>query len=115
MIVPSIIIITTAHSRRLQTSHRDPAAQHRALTNTRMCALTSPLPHVPTPSRPHALTPSRPHASTPPLPPPHSIHDLFVAKLTEAAKGIVMGHGMDAGVAQGPLINGAGRTKVKQF
>ena len=40
------------------------------------------------------------------------IHDEFVAKLTAAAEGIVMGHGMEAGVAQGPLINGAGRSKV---
>ena len=40
------------------------------------------------------------------------IHDVFVAKLTAAAEGIVMGHGMEAGVAQGPLINAAGRSKV---
>ncbi|CAB3361470.1 Hypothetical predicted protein [Cloeon dipterum] len=44
-----------------------------------------------------------------------SIFDQFVAKLEEAVKGLKVGDGAAAGVTQGPLINDAQATKVKQL
>ncbi|XP_065352458.1 succinate-semialdehyde dehydrogenase [NADP(+)] GabD isoform X2 [Cloeon dipterum] len=44
-----------------------------------------------------------------------SIFNQFVAKLEEAVKGLKVGDGAAAGVTQGPLINDAQATKVKQL
>jgi succinate-semialdehyde dehydrogenase/glutarate-semialdehyde dehydrogenase len=41
------------------------------------------------------------------------IYDTFVAKLAAKASALQMGNGFDAGVNQGPLIDGAALTKVK--
>jgi len=40
------------------------------------------------------------------------VHDAFVAKLKAAVAGLKVGHGADAGVTVGPLINAAGCDKV---
>jgi succinate-semialdehyde dehydrogenase/glutarate-semialdehyde dehydrogenase len=42
-----------------------------------------------------------------------SIHDAFVAALTAKAEQIRVGHGLDAGVSQGPLIDTRGLEKVE--
>jgi succinate-semialdehyde dehydrogenase/glutarate-semialdehyde dehydrogenase len=41
------------------------------------------------------------------------IHDAFVAKLTEKAKGLKVGNGLEDGVMQGPLITEAAVKKVE--
>lgn len=41
------------------------------------------------------------------------IHDRFAAALVEAVRKLGVGHGMDEGVRQGPLINEAGADKVQ--
>ena len=41
------------------------------------------------------------------------IHDAFVKKLTEKAKGLKVGNGLEEGVAQGPLITEAAVEKVE--
>lgn len=41
------------------------------------------------------------------------IHDRFAAALVDAVRGLRVGHGMDAGVQQGPLIDEAGTDKVR--
>ncbi len=43
-----------------------------------------------------------------------SIHDQFARKLTHAVKALRVGHGMEEGVEQGPLINTAGLAKVEE-
>jgi succinate-semialdehyde dehydrogenase/glutarate-semialdehyde dehydrogenase len=40
------------------------------------------------------------------------IHDAFVARLSEAVRGLQLGHGAAAGVTAGPLINAAATAKV---
>jgi succinate-semialdehyde dehydrogenase/glutarate-semialdehyde dehydrogenase len=42
------------------------------------------------------------------------IHDALVAALTEQVRAIHLGHGLNEGTTQGPLINAAGRSKVEQ-
>lgn len=42
-----------------------------------------------------------------------SIHDAFVAALTARVEDIKIGHGLDAGVSQGPLIDRRGLEKVE--
>src|SRR5699024_6155273 len=41
------------------------------------------------------------------------IHDRFAAALVDAVRELRVGHGMDEGVQQGPLINEAGADKVQ--
>ena len=40
------------------------------------------------------------------------VHDAFVAALVEETRKIRLGHGIDAGVAYGPMLNEAGRSRV---
>lgn len=44
----------------------------------------------------------------------HGIYDAFVAKLEQAMKGLVLGHGLDEGVTIGPLIDDDGVRKVQR-
>ena len=41
-----------------------------------------------------------------------SVYDAFAEKLTEAARGLVVGNGLDEGVTQGPLIDEAAADKM---
>jgi aldehyde dehydrogenase (NAD+) len=44
-----------------------------------------------------------------------SIHDEFLARLVEKAKGLKLGYGVEEGVDVGPLINEAARDKVESY
>ena len=44
-----------------------------------------------------------------------SVHDAFVAKLTEAVQLLKVGNGMHAGVTQGPLIDESSLSKVQEL
>jgi aldehyde dehydrogenase (NAD+) len=44
-----------------------------------------------------------------------AVHDRFVERLVERAKGLKLGYGADAGVDVGPLINEASREKVEKY
>lgn len=42
------------------------------------------------------------------------IHDVFVQKLSDAVAGLKVGNGLEAGVAQGPLIDGKAVAKIEE-
>jgi succinate-semialdehyde dehydrogenase/glutarate-semialdehyde dehydrogenase len=44
-----------------------------------------------------------------------SVHDRFAEKLTERMAALLMGNGLDEGVALGPLVNKEGRDKVVEL
>ncbi len=44
-----------------------------------------------------------------------SIHDVFVAKLVEKAKGIILGNGLEPGVTQGPMIEASAHAAQVRF
>lgn len=44
-----------------------------------------------------------------------SVHDAFVAMLTEKVRGIVVGNGMNQGVTQGPLIDKSAHDSMQSF
>ena len=41
-----------------------------------------------------------------------AVHDAFATKFAERMKGLKVGHGLDDGVALGPLVNAEAREKV---
>jgi succinate-semialdehyde dehydrogenase/glutarate-semialdehyde dehydrogenase len=43
------------------------------------------------------------------------VHDAFAQKLAAAVAGLKVGYGLDEGVTQGPLIDGAGLAKVEEL
>jgi succinate-semialdehyde dehydrogenase / glutarate-semialdehyde dehydrogenase len=43
------------------------------------------------------------------------VHDAFTARFTERMRGLKMGHGLEEGVALGPLVNAATRDKVAEL